>query len=194
LVVEKDGTELRVIKKSGGFGGTRWTRVATATTEARAQKALKPEGNQNCVAFSPVTTVVRQVGGRWKIVAGGQWLFDFASNRSAADRALQLIQHYRMDRACFIGRPEPTFTYMLAKGGIPSGAVTGEDCVAFDPNRIRISKINNRWKIGDGKRWLFDFGRHEADARKALAAIRRHGVRHSCFVGRPTPGFTYLRR
>jgi hypothetical protein len=194
LVVEKSGTALRVVKKSGGFVGTRWTRSAANTIGRRTVSPLRPSGDQDCVRFNPATAALKLVDGRWKIVDGGQWLFDFASDRSAAGRALRLIQHYRMDRVCFIGRPEPAFTYMLAKGGIPSGGIPGDDCVAFDPDRIRVSNVQNRWKIVDGRRWLFDFGKGEADARQALAAIRRHGFSHTCYVGRPDPGFTYLRR
>ena len=45
-----------------------------------------------------------------------------------------------------------------------------------------------------GGQWLFDFGKNETEARKALAVIKRHGFTRSCFVGRPNPDFTYLRR
>ena len=194
LVVAKNGTQLRVIEKSGGFIGTRWTRSAAHTIGERPVRPLRLSDNETCIRFDPATVALKQTDGRWKIGDGGQWLFDFASDRTAAQRALQLIHHYRMDRACFIGRPEPAFTYMLAKGGVPSGAVPGDSCLAFDPVGLRISKIDDRWKIADGRRWLFDFGTNEADARQALAAIRRHGFSHTCVVGRPDPGFTYLRR
>jgi hypothetical protein len=79
-----------------------------------------------------------------------------------------VIRHYRLDRACFVGRPNPSFAYMLAKGGSPTGAMAGEDCVAFDPETLKVGNIQGRWKIVSGRRWLFDFGGNETDARRPL--------------------------
>ena len=194
LAIDKDGTRLRAVNKSGGFGGSRWVRLATGTTDRRPLPPMKPSNKEDCVRFNPATVSVSQVGGRWKIADRDHWLFDFGSNQAAANQALNIIRHYRLDRSCFIGRPEPSFSYLLAKGGSPSGKMIGEDCVAFDPQRVTTSKINGRWKIVAGKQWLFDFGSNENEARKALAVIKRHGFTRSCFVGRPKPDFTYLRR
>lgn len=194
LVIEKDGTRLRAVKKSGGFGGSRWVRLATETAATRPLKPLIPSKDEDCVGFNPVTARVSQTNGSWKIVDRDHWLFDFRSNRVAANKALAVIRHYRLDRSCFVGLPDPSFCYMLARGGSPSGAMANEDCVTFDPQRITASKIQNRWKIVSGRHGLFDFGKNEAEARQALAVIRRHGFTHSCFVGRPASDFNYLRR
>ena len=194
LVLEKDGNELRVVSKTGGFAGSRWTRLVTGASVTRPLKPLKPPENGDCVRFDPATLSVRQVKGRWKIVDGDHWLFDFGPNPTAAHQSLKVISHYRMDRACFVGQPEPLFSYMLAKGGSPSGGMAGEDCVAFDPKTATVSKIQGSWKIVSGRRWLFDFGQSHTEARQALAVIRRYGFSQSCFVGRPDADFTYLRR
>jgi hypothetical protein len=191
---KRTGNELRVVNKTGGFAGSRWTRIVADASVTRSLKPLKPSGDGDCMRFDPATLNVRQVKGRWKIVEGGHWLFDFGSNPSAARQSLKVIRHYRMDRACVIGRPDPLFTYMLAKGGSPSGDMAGEDCVAFDPKRITVSKTQGSWKIVSGRRWLFDFGQSQTEARQALAVIRRYGFNQSCFVGRPGADFTYLRR
>lgn len=194
LVIEKDGNALRAVNKTGGFAGSRWTRLVTDAPVTRLLKPLKPSGNEDCIQFNPATVIVHQMNGRWKIVDGGHWLFDFESNQAAAHNALNVIKHYRMNRACFVGRPNPSFSYMLAKGGSPSGPMAGEDCVAFDPRTITVSKIQGGWKIVSGRHWLFDVGQSETEARQALGIIRQHGFSQSCFVGRPTPHFTYLRR
>lgn len=194
LVFGKDGNELRVVNKTGGFTASRWTRINTVTAVTRPLKRLKPPGNEDCIRFDPAALGVRQVKGRWKIVDGDHWLFDFGPNQAAARQSLKVISHYRMDRTCFVGRPDPLFTYMLARGGSPSGGMAGEDCVAFDPKTARVSNIQGRWKIVSGRRWLFDFGQGQAEARQAIAVIRRYGFSQSCFVGRPDADFTYLRR
>ena len=72
--------------------------------------------------------------------------------------------------------------------------MAGEACVAFDPKRVRLSKIKGSWKIVSGRHRLFDIGQSEADARQALAVIRRHGFSQACSVGRSDADFSYLRR
>ena len=194
LVLEKNGTELRVVNKTGGFAASRWTRIQTDASVTQPLEQLKPSENGDCLHFDPAALGVRQVKGRWKIVDGGHWLFDFGPNQAAAHQSLKVIRHYRMDRACFVGRPNPLFTYMLAKGGSPSGSMAGEDCVVFDPKTLTVSNIQGSWKIVSNRRWLFDFGQGQSDARQALAIIRRYGFSQSCYVGRPDADFTYLRR
>ncbi|BBO84610.1 hypothetical protein DSCO28_51760 [Desulfosarcina ovata subsp. sediminis] len=194
LVVEKDGQRLRAVERSSGFKGSRWTRLDSAAHASSPLTRLKPSAGEDCVQFDPARTGVQQVSGRWKITDGAHWLFDFGNNAAAARKALDVIRHYRMDRACFVGRPQPAFTYMLAKGGVPTGAMTGEDCVAFDTGRLTVSKIQGRWKIVSGRRWLFDFGNNESEARAALAIIRRYRFNQACYVGRPKADFSYLRR
>lgn len=194
LMFEKDGNELRVVSKTGGFAGSRWTRMAANASAARPLKPRKPSGNEDCVRFDPAVIALRQVKGRWKIVDGDHWLFDFGFNQAAAQQSLKVIGRYHMNRACFIGRPDPLFAYMLAIGGSPSGAMAGEDCVALDPKTVTVGRVQGSWKIVSGRQWLFDFGQHQSEARQALAVIQRYGFNQSCFVGRPDAGFTYLRR
>ena len=194
LVLENDGNELRVVSKTGGFTASRWTRIKTDASVTQPLKQLKPPGDGDCVRFDPAALGVRQVKGRWKIVGGDHWLFDFGPDQTAARQSLNVIIHYRMDRVCFVGQPNPLFSYMLAKGGSPSGGMAGEDCVAFDPKRATVSNIQGSWKIVSGRQWLFDFGRGQTEARQALAVIRRFGFSQTCFVGRPDADFTYLRR
>lgn len=196
LVIEKNGHTLRAIHKTEGFKGSRWTRRMADTADSRPLAPINPSGNKDCVGFNPATVSVHQVSGRWKIIDGNRWLFDFGTDPATARNALKVIRHYRMNRFCFIAWPDPSFSYMLAKGGIPSGAMAGEDCVTFAPDALKVTKIKGRWKIVSGRRWLFDFNRSETDARKAIAVIRRYGFTQSCSVGRPDAdvAFTYLRR
>ncbi|MCG8342646.1 MAG: hypothetical protein MI684_07400 [Chlorobiales bacterium] len=153
-----------------------------------------PALQEDCVSFNPKTTTVKHINGRWKIVDGSHWMFDFGNKKNEAYRALKIIKHYGMNRSCFVGRPDPSFQYMLTPGGAPKGGIPGEDCVSFNPNTIEVKNINGRWKIVDGNHWMFDFGNKKAEAEKAFAIIKKYGFTRSCFVGRPDPSFHYLRR
>ena len=161
--------------------------------ECKAEAAREPL-REDCVSFNPDTAEVKQIGGRWKIVDGSHWLFDFGDKKSEAERSLNIIKHYHMNQSCFVGRPHPSFSYFLVSGSSPVGAFSGEDCVSFNPATIEVKNIGGRWKIVDGTHWLFDFGAKESEARQAFAIIKKYGFTSSCFVGRPQPSFKYLRK
>lgn len=150
--------------------------------------------SEDCVGFNPRTAKVAKISGRWKIVDGSHWMFDFGNNRSEAVKALKVIKHYGMTKSCFVGRPGPSFKYMRVKNRAPSRSFPGEDCISFNPNTIQVKRINGRWKIVDGSHWMFDFGNKGAEAKKAFAIIKKYRFTRSCFVGRPDPSFEYLRK
>jgi hypothetical protein len=177
---------LVVTHETGGFGGSRWVRVGYTPAP--------PPVEEDCIGFNPHTSEVRRIGGRWKIVAGSHSMFDFGNKVGEARQALRIIKHYGMNQSCFVGRPNPSFQYMLVSGNAPSGSFSGEDCIGFNPHTIEVRRIDGSWKIVDGSSWLFDFGNKEAEAREAFAIIKKHGFNRTCFVGRPNPSFKYLRR
>lgn len=71
-------------------------------------------------------------------------------------------------------------------------APPGEDCIPFDPSKIKVRRINRRWKIVEGSHWILDFKHEEWEAYAALAVIKEHGFDSVCFVGRPNPSMTYF--
>ena len=195
LVIEKDANTFRAIEKNTGYRGSRWSRQASKAIHPRPQKRLQPSGKNECARFDPSAIRVQQIDGQWKIIDKKHWLFDFGPDQAAAHKALKVIRHYRMDRMCALGSSHPpSFSYLLAKGGSPWGPMVGEACVPIDPKRVAVSKFQGRWKITSGKRWLFDFGNRQSEARQALAVIRKHGFTYRCRVGNPGTRFTYLRR
>jgi hypothetical protein len=151
-------------------------------------------GKEDCISFNPATATVQQIQGSWKIVDGSHWMFDFGNKESEAKKSLNIITKYRMNQSCFVGRPNPSFQYMLVSGNAPTGALKDEDCVSFNPATAAVQQIQGSWKIVDGSHWMFDFGANQSEAHQALAIIKKYGFTHSCFVGRPGPSFTYLRR
>jgi hypothetical protein len=151
-------------------------------------------GKEDCISFNPLATAVQQIQGSWKVVDGIHLMFDFGANKAEADRTLAIIVKYRMNQSCFVGRPHPSFQYMLVSGNSPVGALGGEDCVSFNPATTTVQQIQGSWKVVDGSHWMFDFGANKAEADQTLAIIKKYGFTHSCYVGRPGPSFTYLRK
>lgn len=148
---------------------------------------------EDCLSFNPNQAQVRRINNSWKIVDGNHWLFDFGNQRNQAQQALAIIKNYGMNQSCFVGRPHPSFQYLLVNNNAPSGGMRGEDCVSFNPNNIEVRQINGSWKIVDGSHWMFDFGSNETEARQSRNIIQQKGFTRSCFVGRPNPSFNYLR-
>jgi len=216
LEIRNGGNVLEITKKTGGYGGNRLTRVGAmpAQPAPMAPKPMAPVKpapvrppmaavkpmpvtpmvKEDCIGFNPRNTDRQQVNGRWKLVDGSHWLFDFGNNAEEASQALRIIKRYRLNKSCFVGRPDPSLSYLLSGEQAPSGAVSGEDCIGFNPANIAVAQHGGRWKVVDGSHWLFDFGSNEGEARQALAIIKQHGFRYSCFVGRPNPSFTYMRK
>jgi len=149
---------------------------------------------EDCIAFNPATTEVKNISGSWKIVDGSHWILDFGGNKAEADQALSIIKHYGLDSQCFVGRPDPSLTYWRVNGQAPSGPAPGEDAIGFNPDTIEVKQINGRWKIVDGSHWILDFEDNENEARTSLKIIKKYDFRYICFVGRPGPSMTYFRK
>jgi hypothetical protein len=205
LQISEGDNVLVATHKTGGFGGSRWTRVGytpppSPTVQATPPLQAKPPLHvtlavkEDCISFNTGNTQVSHVQGRWKIVDGSHWMFDFENEEGEARQALKIIKHYGMNQSCFVGRPDPSFQYILVSGNAPAGSISGEDCIGFNPNTIEVKRIDGRWKIVDGSHWMFDFGNKEDEARQAFAIIKKYNFNQSCFVGRPNASFQYLRR
>ena len=106
----------------------------------------------------------------------------------------RIIQFYKFNAQCFVGRPDASMEYWKVNGQAPSGAMPGEDCVSFNPANIEVKSISGSWKIVEGTHWILDFGGNEAEARKSLKIIKCMGFTNLCFVGRPDASMTYFRK
>lgn len=149
-------------------------------------------GPEDCIAFDPNTLTVGLTGGRWSAVDRGHILLSFG-NPVEAGLAVAIVKRYRMDRQCFVGRPNPSFTYWLTNRQSPNGAFPGEDCIGFNPDRVRIDRRGSNWTMVEGSHSLFSFP-NEREARQALAIVQHYRFIQSCFVGRPNPSMSYLKR
>lgn len=154
------------------------------------------EALEDCIGFNPDRVEVSRERGRWKIVEGSHWMFDFGSGRRARQEARQawkIIRHYNLTQSCFVGRPNPEFQYLLSRRAAPRGRVGSEDCINFNERNLRIRRDGRRWLMTDGRSRMLLFDRAR-EAYQALFLIRYYGFSQHCFVGRPDPDFEYWRR
>ena len=69
-------------------------------------------GGEDCISFNPNTIEVKYVSGRWKIVDGSHWMFDFDQNQENAKKAYNIIKYYGFTKICYVGRPNAKFIYL----------------------------------------------------------------------------------
>lgn len=157
------------------------------------RRASRPTITEDCVRFNPATTRVRRFGNDWKLVDGSHHMKSFGSLVAEARRALQIIRHYGLNRLCFVGRPGPSMEYWKRTNALPAGRFAGEDCVGMNPQAAQVRNVSGRWTIVEGSHLIKAFP-NQSEARKGLEIMRYYHARFSCFVGRPNPSMTYLRR
>ncbi len=150
------------------------------------------------IPFDRANVAAVQVGGRWKVAEGNHWMLDTGTSQGEAERAVEIINHYKLASMCFVGRPRcgdvrPMMYWLTDAGRAPSGQLPGEDCIHFDRNNLAVVEIGGRWKVVEGTHWILDFGVGEGNARAALHFIRKHRFDQICFVGRPDPSMTYFK-
>lgn len=151
------------------------------------------------IPFNRANVAAVQAGGRWKVAEGGShWMLDTGASQWEAERAVEIINHYKLASLCFVGRPRcgdvsPMMYWLTDAGRAPSGQLPGEDCIAFDRSNLAVVQIGGRWKVVEGTHWLLDFGPGQGNAIAALHFIRKYRFDQICFVGRPDPSMTYFK-
>jgi hypothetical protein len=175
---------------------TIWTGLRIAGNTV--QEIAPPFIPEDRIPFNRATVAAVQVGGRWKVAEGSHWMLDTGTSQAEAQRAVDIINHYRLASLCFVGRPRcgdvsPMMYWLAGAGRAPSGQLPGEDAIAFDRSNLAVVQIGDRWKVVEGTHWLLDFGPGQGNAIAALHFIRKYRFDEICFVGRPDPSMTYFK-
>ena len=167
--------------------------LAALAVSAIALTACKAAPQHAAVDFNPDQVEARNVQGQWVVAAGSLLLGNFGDSETDARDAVRVIKHYRFDKHCVFGTPQPAMEYWLVNGQAPAGPIEGEDAIPFNPPNTTVKQINGSWKIVDGDHWMLDFGNDENLARVALETIRKLGFEFMCFVGKPARKMCYFR-
>ena len=173
--------------------------VLIAPRESAAQDQYGNPGVaalEDCLALDPRQVRATRTGGSWKLVQGSRWLFDFgnaADSENQANMALRVVRRYGIDQSCFVGRPNPPMSYLLAGRSAPHGRIPGEDCIRFNAGSLEVRADGNRWLMTDGRSRMVMFD-DAAEAHRSLFLVQYYGFTHQCFIGRPNASLRYWRR
>ena len=149
---------------------------------------------EDCIPFNPNQVQIVLISGSWRVFAGSLSMLDFGSLQANAQKAVNIIKHYNIDKQCFVGRPNAPMMYFTAAGKAPVGPFPGEDAIPFNTANVTAAYIGGSWKVVDGTNGLLDFGAKEAQAKIAVEVIKFYGFNQICFVGRPNAPMMYFRR
>lgn len=147
---------------------------------------------EDCIGFNPNNVAVEQHGSNWTVVDGSHWIFA-APTPAEAKQIIAVIKRYGANQTCFVGRPDPSLTYLLKDGTAPAGAMAGEDCLSFNPGNLSIQPAGSGFRMQDGSHLMFSFP-DILEAASSLFVVGKYGFTRSCFVGRPGPSLAYLRK
>ena len=71
-------------------------------------------GSRDCITFNRAGVRVEPLsGGRWRLTDGTSSMLIFP-NEEEARQGVRVINHYSLNRQCFVGRPDASFTFWLA--------------------------------------------------------------------------------
>lgn len=74
---------------------------------------VAPAAGEDIIRFNPKNIEVKYVSGRWKIVDGYSYLFDFGSDQAEARKALCMILKHKFTGIGYVGRPNASLQYMV---------------------------------------------------------------------------------
>ncbi|MCK5855478.1 MAG: hypothetical protein KAG56_09680, partial [Sulfurovaceae bacterium] len=195
FVADESGNYVIAFKANDGLSDSniKTTRIRVSSDDPTPTPTPPPSLTEDCISHNLSKVKVIRDGSNWTITDDSSLMFSF-QDKDEADRALEIIKHYKMDKTCYVGRPQPSLTYLLVDNKSPKNGIADEDCVGFNLNNIEVKEINNRYKIVDGSHYIFDFEDKKDEADKSLEIIKKYGFNQSCYVGLPDPDFSYLRK
>ena len=72
-----------------------------------------PHGSVDCIGFNRATVQIQPENGGWLLTDGTSRMQVFP-NQQEAQQALSAINKYSLNRQCYVGRPDPSFTFWLS--------------------------------------------------------------------------------
>jgi hypothetical protein len=137
---------------------------------------------------------VQKDGNVWKLTTDGHEIAKFSSERDA-HLALSTLLYYHFTEREQVGSPKPHFSYFLVDGQVPRGAMIGVRCEVFQPERLRVVQVGDRWTISNGERVVLSFDDKQEEARHVLDVIQHNKCDRLCRIGLTDEfGLTFLAR
>jgi len=166
------------------------TAVPIDNTEPVAASSAAPVSD--CSAIDAGHLYVAPVNGNWNLRDFLHVVQGFGPYRDAANRGLAVLNFYRFDEICRVGRGTTNMTFLRAAGEVPHQPMAGADCSDVRPEQVAAVKRDDDWKVVDGSREIYDYGSDEQGAAEAVAVIKSLNLSHQCYFDRANTPVSYL--
>lgn len=153
---------------------------------------LPAQESPGLTSFHPQELELRRLGDRWQLRAGTALVKDLGGSEADAREALRLLRELRLNQHGTIGTPEPVIEFWLCAGQAPPASGLRQGLTAIDLPTLQVTSIEGYWCVRDARQMLFNFGPHEADARRALAVLQQYRFNRVGMIGMPTPVLMYF--
>ena len=148
---------------------------------------------EDLIGFNAYNLRIVPRGSIFLILDGNHSVFS-APNYTEAKKIVNICRNYGINKQGFVGRPNPSLTYLLRGAQAPVGAMANEDCLSFNPDNLEVQPAGGgSYRLVDGSHYLFSFP-NQAEAIQSLKVIQKYGFTKTCYVGRPGPSLQYLRK
>ncbi|MEJ7766636.1 MAG: M12 family metallopeptidase [Chitinophagaceae bacterium] len=147
---------------------------------------------EDCITFNPANVIAKQSGSIWLVVDGSHSMFS-APNKPEADMIVKIIKYYGVNKSCFVGRPNPSFQYLLKNNSSPFGGMVGEDAIGFNPASLTLTAEGSQYVMKSGTSRMFMFP-NKTEGEMAISMINKYGFNKTCYVGRPDASLQYIRK
>ena len=167
--------------------------IKSANTEAVSVTSKDFPLPESYISFNPDDLELEQSSITGWLIKSNETTITGYKEFSQAFNVIDVLKHYNINRLYQV----PGLSYFMVNNESPSGAMDGEDCIPFDPDKIEVEMINGLWIIVDTetRQFLYSYGPREKD--KALIArriIKKYGFTYTCYLGRPNTYFKYLKK
>lgn len=152
------------------------------------------DSQEDCDSFDPTALALYQEKNIWKIGDGRKALFQFGVDKTEAENSFAILRQYGITSSCFVGRPKPSFHYLLAGNAIPTGEFRGEACKVFAQELVEVRQTKTGWVLGDAAQVLLSFGDRRADADRTMELMKKYGATRLCTMATGRLDYLYMRK
>jgi hypothetical protein len=114
---QSEGQQALDIMHQFGFTNTCYIGRPDASMQYLRAGAAVPSaahGSRDCITFNRAGIQINPLsGGQWRLTDGTSSMLIFP-NQTEAQKAVDVINYYRLNRQCFVGRPDASFTFWLS--------------------------------------------------------------------------------
>lgn len=161
---------------------------APAAAKPAVPTAAAQQVAEQIQSFQPGDVRLQWTDRRWQLVANNEVIKDFGPREQEARQALRIIQDLKLNQHAVLGSPQPVMEYWLVDGKPPQGRLgTAMRPVTMNPAELRVEQVRGQWCLRDNSRILFNFGQQSAEAKQALAIVRKYDFDQVGVVGALSP-------